>query len=359
MTEPLGARLDTLKTESVTALKQVKDAAQLEQWRIAYLGRRGAIPRLLRAIKDLSLAEKRLIGKKGNELRQKLEILYERKKQAIGPVSFSAKLSSFTPAQPQYGHLHPLTLAIRRIQQIFSALGFLIVGGIEVEEAQYNFDQLNIPFEHPARAETDTFYLENKGNAKDLVLRTHTSPVQLRAVLENNLIPPFKILSPGRVFRAERTDATHETTFYQFEGLVVGDDVTIADFKGTIETFYKAFFGKQVETRLRPGYFPFVEPGFEVDISCLFCRAPARSPEALAKRGRGYRCRACKDTKWLEVMGAGMVHPNVLKNMNIDPRTHQGFAFGQSIDRIVMLNHGIDDIRLFWSGDIRFLKQFS
>lgn len=345
MTEPLGARLDTLKTESVTALKQVKEAAQLEQWRITYLGRGGAIPRLLRAIKDLSLTEKRLIGRKGNELRQKLEILYERKKQAFGPVSFSAKPASFTPAQPLVGHLHPLTLAIRRVQQIFSAMGFLIVEGPEIEEARYNFDQLNIPFEHPARAETDTFYLEDHGDAQALVLRTHTSPVQLRTVLENNLTPPFKILSPGRVFRAERTDATHETTFYQFEGLVVEDGASVSDFKRTIETFYEAFFGKRVSARLRPSYFPFVEPGFEVDLSCVFCRQAG--------------CHVCKNTGWIEVMGAGLVHPNVLKNMNIDPRAHQGFAFGQSIDRIVMLNHGIDDIRLFWSGDIRFLKQFS
>lgn len=351
MTEPLGARLDTLKTESTATLQQVRDTARLEQWRVAYLGRRGAIPRLLREIKYLSLSERSTFGQRGNALRRELEKLYEQKRQKLGPTATTAPATSSTsptttlPPEPITGHLHPLTLAIRRVQQIFSAMGFLIVEGPEVEEARYNFDQLNIPLEHPARAETDTFYLEDHGDAQALVLRTHTSPVQLRAVLENNLTPPFKILSPGRVFRTERTDATHETTFYQFEGLVVGRDISIADFKGTIETFYEAFFGRPVNIRLRPGYFPFVEPGFEVDLSCVFCRQAG--------------CRVCKNTGWIEVMGAGLVHPNVLKNMNIDPRAHHGFAFGQSIDRIVMLNHGLDDIRLFWSGDIRFLKQFS
>lgn len=351
MTEPLGARLNILRSKALNTLEQVKDTGQLEQWRIAYLGRKGAIPKLLRQIKDLPLAEKRLIGQQGNKLRQKLEKLYQQKKLTFGPASLKLSAVPITAPSipPPLGHLHPITLASRRIQEIFSAMGFLIVEGPEVEEAKLNFDQLNIPLEHPARAATDTFYIEEHGGVKDLVLRTHTSPVQLRAVLENNLVPPFQILSPGRVFRAERTDATHETTFYQLEGLVVGDNISIADFKGTVETFYRIFFGKQVSTRLRPGYFPFVEPGFEVDISCLFCRASAKN----------HHCSTCKDTKWIEVMGAGMVHPNVLKNMNIDPQTHQGFAFGQSIDRIIMLQHSIDDIRLFWSGDIKFLKQFS
>lgn len=345
MTEPLDAQLKALKDKALSSLAQAKKAAQLEQWRITYLGRKGAIPKLLRQVKNLSLQEKRLIGQEGNELRRQLDKLYEEKKKQFKSTALPISPTSPIPAQPLVGHLHPLTLALRRVQEIFSALGFLIVAGPEVEEARLNFDQLNIPLEHPARAETDTFYLQERREAKSLVLRTHTSPVQLRAVLENNLTPPFRILSPGRVFRAERTDTTHETTFYQFEGLVVGDDITIADFKGTIETFYRVFFGRQVSTRLRPGYFPFVEPGFEVDISCTFCRSSG--------------CRACKNTGWIEVMGAGMVHPNVLRNMNIDPQAHQGFAFGQSIDRIVMLNHGIDDIRLFWSGDIKFLKQFS
>ncbi|MFH1353726.1 MAG: phenylalanine--tRNA ligase subunit alpha [bacterium] len=345
MIAPLAAQLAELSRQATFELEQVKNPTTLEQWRVDYLGRKGAIPKLLREIKYLSLAEKRVIGKQGNALRQKLERLHQVKRKKIKSAIPDFAPSGLSPAQPLIGHLHPFTLATRRIQQIFSAMGFLVVEGPEVEEARYNFDQLNIPFEHPARAETDTFYIQEQGEAQNLVLRTHTSPVQLRAVLENDLIPPFRILSPGRVFRAERTDATHETTFYQFEGLVVGDNISIADFKGTIETFYKVFFQKQVSTRLRPAYFPFVEPGFEVDISCTFCRAAG--------------CRACKNTGWVEVMGAGMVHPNVLKNMNVNPKKYQGFAFGQSIDRIVMLQHGIDDIRLFWSGDIRLLTQFS
>lgn len=347
MTEPSGASLDALEQKATSSLEQAENATQLEQWRIIYLGRRGTIPSLLREIKNLDLKKRREVGKRGNALRQKLEKLYQQKKEILrsSDIPGSTFSADTLPPATIIGHLHPLTLASRRIQQIFSSLGFLIVEGPEIEESKFNFDQLNIPLEHPARAETDTFHIKESHHVKDLVLRTHTSPVQLRAVLELGLTPPFKILSPGRAFRAERTDTTHETTFYQFEGLVVGNDITIADFKATIETFYEAFFGKQVSTRLRPGYFPFVEPGFEVDITCQLCQ----------QKG----CRACQNTGWIEIMGAGMVHPNVLKNMNVNSKLHQGFAFGQSIDRIAMLQHGIPDIRLFWSGDIRFLKQFS
>jgi phenylalanyl-tRNA synthetase alpha chain len=219
-------------------------------------------------------------------------------------------------------------------------MGFQLAEGPLVEEARFNFDMLNIPLEHPARAETDTFYLEN-GH----ILRTHTSPVQVRTVLENNLTPPFKIFSPGRTFRSEKTDATHESTFHQFEGLAVGDNITIAGFKGDIEQIFARFFGQNISVRLRTSYFPFVEPGFEVDISCVFCQAKG--------------CRVCKHSGWIEVMGAGMVHPNVLRNMNINPEKYQGYAFGGAIDRLTMLRHGINDIRLFWSGDIDFLRQFS
>ncbi len=329
-------QLSKLKNKALPALAEVKTAQELEAWRIVYLGRKGAIPKYLRGIKDLSPQEKRSIGKQGNELRHNLEEQYKQKKQQV--TTTATTLSEDEEATT--GHLHPITLSIRRIQNILTSLGFTSVEGPLVEESRYNFDLLNIPLEHPARAATDTFYLEN-GH----VLRTQTSPIQLRAVLEQRMTPPLKIFSPGRTFRAERTDASHEATFHQFEGLAIAKDITIADFKGTIETFMSEFFSAKATIRLRPSFFPFVEPGFEIDVSCVFCK----------QRG----CRICKHTGWVEIMGAGMVHPNVLKNMNIDYKKYQGFAFGGAIDRLTMLRHNINDIRLFWSGDFKFLRQFS
>lgn len=343
-----AAEISQLKKKALRALAEAASAAQLENWRIVYIGRKGSVPKLLREVKDLSVEDRKKIGKEANDLRQELEELYEQKqtfpKPPISPLSRGEKNSSLEKGRlggVSAGHMHPITMTIRRIQDILASLEFFIVEGPEVEEARFNFDQLNIPLEHPARAESDTFYLKNQA---DLILRTQTSPVQLRAVLENNLIPPFKIASPGRVFRNEKPDATHESTFHQIEALVVGDDIAVADYRGTTETLFSTFFGRPVKIRLRPGYFPFVEPGFEVDMTCPFCNDG---------------CRVCKFTQWIEMGGAGMVHPNVLKNMNIDSKKFQGFAFGYGIDRLAMLWHSIDDIRLFWSGDIRFLKQFS
>ncbi len=351
--------VEGLRKQAIEKFHSISSENQLEEWRIEFLGRKGAVPLFLRKIGEMPAEERKEAGSGANALRKELEGMYEKKKndkteekepaQTETPSLLEKFLNIFRPKETQeqknteaMGHLHPLTLTTRRIQDIFSAMDFHIVEGPEIESGQYNFDYLNIPIEHPARAETDTFYVEN---TEETVLRTHTSPVQLRAVLEQDLIPPFKILSPGRVFRAERTDATHDATFYQFEGLVVGENITIADFKGVIETFYSTFFQEDVKIRLRTSFFPFVEPGFEVDMSCVFCK----------QKG----CRICKKTGWVEIMGAGMVHPSVLKNMNIDPEKYQGFAFGGAQDRLAMLKYGVDDIRLFWSGDIRFLKQFS
>lgn len=343
MNKQLGEQLTKLKNKALQSLAKVAIAQELEAWRITYLGRKGAVPKYLRQIKNLSLEERRIIGKRGNEFRHNLEEQYKQKKQQfITTASTTTGIPTTTavPEEPATGHLHPITLSIRRIQNILMSLGFTSVEGPLVEESRYNFDLLNIPLEHPARAATDTFYLKN-GH----VLRTHTSPVQLRAVLEQNLTPPFKIFSPGRTFRAERTDASHEATFHQFEGLAIGKDMTISDFKGIIETFMSEFFSAEATIRLRPSFFPFVEPGFEIDVSCVFCEQQG--------------CRICKHTGWVEIMGAGMVHPNVLRNMNIDHQQWQGFAFGGAIDRLTMLRHNINDIRLFWSGDFKFLRQFS
>ena len=341
----MTVQLDDIKalaSKATQSLQAVVTAQDLEAWRVVYIGRKGAVPQMLRELKDVSDEDKRTVGAALNGLRSDLQLAYDTKLQEVGVVASSERMVRVVGELPP-GHLHPLTLTIQRVQNILAGMGFLLVEGPEVEAAQYNFDLLNMPLEHPARSETDTFYLTD--TPEPLVLRTQTSPIQLRAVLEYNLTPPFRIASPGRVFRAERTDATHESTFYQFEGLAVGENITIADFKGTIETFYSSFFGSDASVRLRPSYFPFVEPGFEVDMSCVFCKQAG--------------CRVCKQTGWIEIMGAGMVHPNVLRNMNIDPDTHQGFAFGGAIDRLAMMRYGIDDIRLFWSGDFRFLKQFS
>lgn len=336
MTEAID--IEHLAQASRQALEAAADAATLESWRVEYIGRKGKLPQLLRTVKDLPGEQRKIIGQQANSLRKELEAAYKAKLNKLQkPNGQTAKVSS----QRQYsGHLHPLTLTSRRIQNIFAAMGFTIVDGPEVEDPKYNFDLLNIPPEHPSRAETDTFYLTNKS-----ILRTHVSPIQIRGVEDHKLVPPFKIMYHGRSFRAERTDASHEHTFHQYEFLVVGEGETIANFKGTLETFYSAFFGKSAHIRLRPSYFPFVEPGFEIDLQCVFCE--------------GDGCRVCKQSGWIEMGGAGMVHPQVLHNMGFDPVKVQGYACGSGVDRLAMVYYGIGDIRLFMAGDIRFLKQFA
>lgn len=340
-------QIKDLEKKAREELVLVQDAHALEAWRVIYIGRNGVVPELLRNVKNLSDEEKRVVGKEANALRRTLEELYQEKNTLVGGTKGSGEQKSADyKLGESAGHLHPLTITLNRIHEIFSAMGFIIADGPEVEEGKYNFDALNIPFDHPARGEGDTFMIDpaSIGGEKDIVLRTQTSPMQIRSVQTMHLHPPFKVIAPGRVFRREKVDATHESTFYQFEGLGISEDMTIADFKGIIAEFFSLFFQKEVTVRLRPSYFPFVEPGFEVDMSCPFCTDG---------------CRVCKQTKWIEVMGAGMVHPNVLMNMNIDPKKYQGFAFGGAVDRLTMIRHEITDIRLFWSGDIRFLKQFS
>lgn len=259
------------------------------------------------------------------------------------------------------GHLHPITILLREIITELSALGFEVVEGPERETEYYNFDVLNIPKDHPARDMQDTFWLQsnqkeqltiNKGQltgsrtsnvgGQKYLLRTHTSAVQARYMEEH--LPPFAIAVPGRVFRREATDATHEVQFYQIEGLVVGENVTLAHLRGTLETFFKKLFGKESHIRFRPSFFPFVEPGVEIDASCFKCK--------------GTGCNLCKQTGWVEVMGAGMVHPNVLGSVGIDPRKWRGFAFGGGVDRLAMLKYGIDDVRLLYAGDLRLVTQF-
>lgn len=241
--------------------------------------------------------------------------------------------------EAEKGHLHPLTTTTRDVVSIFNEMGFEVALGSEIETEYYNFDALNVPKDHPSRDMQDTFWLKG---VKETVLRTHTSAVQVH-YMENHQ-PPLAIIVPGRVFRHEATDATHEVQFYQIEGLVVGEDITLAHLKGTLETFFKKLFGEQSRIRFRPSFFPFVEPGVEIDVSCFKCG--------------GEGCGLCKKTGYIEVMGAGMVHPNVLKNAGIDPRKWRGFAFGMGVDRLVMGKYGIDDVRLLYSGDLRLVNQF-
>lgn len=237
------------------------------------------------------------------------------------------------------GHIHPLSRTMDEIVRIFAELGFEVALGPEIETEHYNFDALNVPKDHPARDMQDTFWIKG---VKETVLRTHTSPVQVRFMEKNK--PPFRIVVPGKVFRYEATDATHETQFHQVEGLVIGEDVTMAGLKGTLEIFFKKLFGEDVKMRMRPSFFPFVEPGVEIDISCFLCD--------------GVGCSVCKKSGWIEVMGGGMVHQNVLLAGGIDPRKYSGFAFGMGIDRLVMIKYGIEDVRLLYAGDLRLVNQF-
>lgn len=243
------------------------------------------------------------------------------------------------------GHLHPLTIIIRDIKAIFSSMGFEVALGPEIETEYYNFDALNIPAHHPARDMWDTFWLkpDKKGKSKiGELLRTHTSPVQVRYMEHHK--PPFSIIAPGKVFRYEATDSTHEAQFHQIEGLMVGEDISLAHMRGVLENFFEQFFGTKTNLRLRPSFFPFVEPGVEIDMSCFKCK--------------GGGCSICKHTGWIEIMGAGMIHPRVLESGGIDPREFQGFAFGVGVDRLAMLKYGIDDVRLLYTGDLRLINQF-
>lgn len=319
--------LKSLKNTAQREILQAKELKDLDAVYDKYLGDEGQVSLILRSLKDLPKAKKAKVGKEANDLKNFLKIKFGEaasalKEKAQKEAELKEWLDVTAPGKKaELGHLHPLTQVRRRVEEIFQSMGFSVVEGPEMEDEWYNFDALNIPHDHPARDMWDTFYLKN-----GLLLRTHTSPVQIRYMEKNQ--PPLRIIAPGRVFRHEATDATHEMNFYQVEGLMIGKDVSVANFKAIIQEFFQKFFGKSVEIRLRPSYFPFVEPGFEVDM----------------KGAHG----------WLEMAGAGMVHPNVLKAAG----EWQGFAFGMGLDRLLMMKYKIDDIRLSYSGDLRFLKQF-
>lgn len=322
--------LNQLKQKALQEIRQAKDIKALEEIYRQYFGRKGELTEILRSLKDLTEEERKEKGRFANQIKKELEEAVKEKREKFSVKGGQDKkwIDVTAPgAKVPDGHLHPITLVQRQIEEIFQSMGFTVAEGPEVESEHYNFDALNVPKDHPARDIQDTFWLKDF----DLLLRTHTSNIQARYMEKNN--PPLRIIAPGRCFRHEATDASHDVQFNQVEGLMIGQDVSVADFKGVMEEFLKRFFSQDIEMRLRPGYFPFVEPGFEID----------------ARR---------KGQKWLELMGAGMVHPNVFKAVGYIPSKWQGFAFGMCPDRLAMLKYKIDDIRLFYASDLRFLKQF-
>ena len=337
--------MSDLERQIIAATKAVAsatDIAALENVRVNYLGKKGEFTALLKMLGQLSDAERPQAGAKINDAKQKIQALIEQKKTELEMQAINNKLASDTvditlPGRGQdMGSLHPVTRTINRIRDFFVKAGFEVVEGPEIEDDYHNFEALNIPAHHPARAMHDTFYIDERH-----VLRTHTSPVQVR-VMENQK-PPIRIICPGRVYRCD-SDLTHTPMFHQVEGLLIDEGVSFPDLKGIVDQFLKVFFETDLPVRFRPSYFPFTEPSAEVDIQCANCR------------GKG--CRICKNTGWLEVMGCGMVHPRVLQLSNIDTEKYSGFAFGMGVERLAMLRYGVTDLRLFFENDLRFLEQF-
>ncbi len=342
-------KIKALRERALQELEGATSSAALEDWRRIYLGKKGLVTQLLRQIKDLPPEERPAAGEAANNLRDELTKLYEEKAAAIKEaerlqVARAQAIDVTLPGRrPQIGSLHPVTQTLREIIEIFSRMGFGVYEGPEVEWDDYNFTFLNIPPEHPARDMWDTLYIAPPyGKNGNMLLRTHTSPDQIRVM--QSMKPPIRVVVPGRCYRHEATDATHEWMFYQVEGLAVDKGITMAHLKGVLTTFVREMFGKERKVRFRCDYFPFVEPGADMAMDCIVCG------------GKG--CRVCKFTGWLEILGAGMVHPQVLRNVGIDPDVYTGFAFGMGVERIAMLKHRIDDIRYFYANDLRFLRQF-
>ena len=337
-----------------TALQKIREAAEakiaesgnqeaLEEIRVAILGKKGELTQILKGMKDLSPEERPKVGQQVNEVRAVLEDALQKKKQELKHALLTERLKRETidvtlpGVRALRGHRHPNQIALEDLERVFIGMGYEVVEGPEVEYDRYNFELLNIPANHPAKDEQDTFYI-----TKDILLRTQTSSVQARIMEKGKL--PIKIISPGRVFRSDEVDATHSPSFHQVEGLVVGEGVTMADLKGTLDQFATSFFGPETKTKLRPHHFPFTEPSAEVDVTCFKCG------------GKG--CSVCKGSGWIEILGCGMVHPHVLEMCGIDPEIYSGFAFGIGLERVALLKYEIDDMRLLYENDVRFLGQF-
>ena len=343
MPDDLDRRVSELHAAILSQLDSASTLDAVEAARVESLGRKGKLNEISKEFGKLSPDERKRIGAQLNSVKQDLESKIEQRKAALESAALTARLDAewvdlTAPAPgPRPGSLHPVTQVQREIEQLFVSMGFTVLDGPEVETEYYNFDALNIPADHPARDMQDTFWLKD-----GRLLRTHTSPVQVRGL--EKLGPPLKMIAPGRVFRNEEVDASHEHTFYQLEGMMVDRDVSIAHLIYFMKTLLSAIFQREVTVRLRPGYFPFVEPGFELDIRCLICD------------GKG--CPVCKQSGWVELLPCGLVNPAVLRYCKVDPEEWNGFAFGLGLTRLAMMRYGIDDIRLFTSGDLRFLRQF-
>jgi phenylalanyl-tRNA synthetase alpha chain len=384
----LLSELEALAKSARRAIEAVVDEKGLEDLRVRFLGKKGEVSQVLRGMGQLAADLRPKVGEVANRVRDEVERLLEQGKARLEGLALEAELSGApidvtAPGRALYprGHRHPITRATEEITAIFARLGYEVASGPEIELDAYNFEALNIPADHPARDMQDTFYVDESTLRRGVkpgtvLLRTHTSPVQIRAMRRLGR-PPVRIICPGRVYRSDY-DQTHSPMFHQVEGLCVDEGITFADLKGTLGAFARAYFGPAARTRFRPSYFPFVEPGAEMDVSCSLCggtghlpvvRAQVQAEEPPPDRAGGpgrphspgaepKRCGTCKGTGWLEVLGAGMVHPRVLEHGGLDPRRVTGFAFGMGVERMAMLRHGIGDLRLLFENDLRFLEQF-
>lgn len=338
-------RLLELKQEALEKIKQSTSMKELQDVRVAYLGKKGPITEVLRGMGKLSAEERPIIGQYVNEVRNEIADNVEKKQTELKELAIQKQLEEETidvtlPGRPvRIGNHHPLTAVIEEIEDLFIRMGYQVAEGPEVETDYYNFEALNLPKNHPARDMQDSFYI-----TEEILLRTQTSPMQARTMEKHHGVGPVKIICPGKVYRRDNDDATHSHQFTQIEGLVVDENIRMSDLKGTLTLFAKKLFGEEREIRLRPSFFPFTEPSVEMDISCFKCG--------------GNGCNVCKRTGWIEILGAGMVHPNVLEMSGFNPKKYTGFAFGMGPERIAMLKYGIEDIRHFYQNDVRFLKQF-
>lgn len=333
-----------IEKEALEEIKSAEDASALEKARIKYLGRRGIITDIMSRLPELSAEQRPLVGKQANSLKVKLIALISERQRNLKTQVRPQKQEKIDVTLPgireDIGHQHPITIVIKEICDIFAGIGFKVVEGPEIETEYNNFTALNIPIDHPSRDAFDTFYLKSKN--QKLLLRSHTSPVQIRAMKQNK--PPLAIVVPGKVYRPDAVDASHSFMFNQVEGFFVDNDIKFSDLKGALSHFAKEMFGKDTKMRFRPHFFPFTEPSAEVDISCIICK------------GKG--CSVCGRKGWLEILGAGMIHPKVFEHVGYDTKKYTGFAFGMGVERIAMLKYGINDIRLFFENDLRFIKQF-
>ena len=336
-------KLKAIREEALKAIEQADMPEKLNDVRVKFLGKKGELTAVLKSMKDVAKEDRPKVGQMVNETREAIEKILEESKSKMERAIREEKMKqevidvTLPSKKNMVGHRHPNTIALEEVERIFVGMGYEVVEGPEVEYDLYNFEKLNIPADHPAKDEQDTFYIN-----KDIVLRTQTSPVQARVMEQGKL--PIRMIAPGRVFRADEVDATHSPSFHQIEGMVIDKGITFSNLKGTLTQFVQKLFGKETKVKFRPHHFPFTEPSAEMDVSCFKCG------------GKG--CRFCKGEGWIEILGCGMVHPRVLRMSGIDPEEYSGFAFGIGLERITLLKYEIDDMRLLYENDIRFLKQF-